>query len=784
MRLWMIAMTLGIVLVCYFPLLPPLSITYVAIPLLALLLYPNNAFRILILVLLGMCWGVQHGHGVLRSQLPQQLEGVDLWIEGTVTGLPELSVQRGKPVQRFDIAIEAAVCPHKQPTLSCYQGINKLRLKWFGHTSIVPGQRWRLLVRVKRPHGMANPGGFDYQSWLLQQGIGGVGYIREHTDNQRLDDRGLFNKHWFVGYGFIGYGSIDRWRWNIAAYLDTKLATLKHLPILKALLIGDKRSISRAQWELFARTGTIHLMVISGLHVGLICMLAYGVVRAICLCLFPHLAAERCAAIAAIIVASAYSAAAGFTLPTQRALMMIVVWMAAIYYRRNIAPSQGLVVALWFCLLFDPWAPIGLSFWLSFAAVAVIFYGTVGRKPGASVANKSWLSQYLVFIGLMPVLAILLGRVSLISPLANVVAVPVFSLLIVPANLVAAILSAFSAEGSLLLWQLLDWLLHVIILTLSTLDQYTRGSMLPIPQLPLAAKMLALTGVLLLLLPRGTPLRAVGLILLLPMVLIKPQAPAWGDLRLTVLDVGQGLSIVVQTQQHSLVYDVGPAYSDDFDTASAVLIPYLQAMGISRIDKLVLSHGDNDHAGGWRKLIEQIPVAAVSYGEQLPGFGEHYKPCYVGQQWHWDGVIFEFLHPGPTTLAAITRGNNQSCVLKISVGSERFLLTGDIEHAVETQLVHSLGAALKSTVLIAPHHGSATSSSWSFIKQLQPEHVVFSSGYRNQFGHPRGTIMQRYIAINSKLHLTSQEGAILFEVMGGELLTPTHYRREKRRYWL
>jgi competence protein ComEC len=763
----MIAAALGIASISVFPELPPPFVAWAALPLIVLWrLYPRATGTPLIFLILGMLWGIHYGHALLEQRFPRQYEAIDLWVDGKVTGLPVHSQRRGEPVQRFDFKLESGLCPAVVEQGQCIAGVKQLRLSWYGQDALQPGQRWHLRVRLKRPHATANPAGFDYQSWLIQQGIDAVGYVRDDPGNQLLAGQQL---------------TVDGLRWSFSASMDKQLEELPYLPILKALLIADMRAISPQQWQMFARTGTTHLMVISGLHVSLIALLVFHLCRWLSIICCPWLAAERCAAVCSVGAAVVYSVAAGFSLPTQRALLMLVVWMTCIFFRRHLAPSQGLVMALLLCLLFDPLAPIGLSFWLSFVAVAVIFYGSVGRRQQRSGPDLGYLAQYLVFIGMIPVLALLLGKVSLLSPLANLLAVPAFNLLIVPFNLLAALLVGVNNDIAVALWQLLDRLIHYAFYYLQLLDQCFPTGVLVIAEVPLLAKLLAILGALLVLLPRGMPLRASGLLLLLPLFFLKPLPPKYGDVVVTVLDVGQGLSVVVQTHHHRLVYDLGPAYSDEFDTATTVVLPYLQSRGIDRIDRLVLSHGDNDHAGGWQALLAELPVQSLYYGEYLNGFDVRARPCMAGQRWQWEGVAFEFLHPRRGV--SYGKSNNYSCVLKVTAGKVSFLLPGDIEESVELTLLRSNRRQLAATVLLAPHHGSSTSSSWAFLKQVAPEQVVFSSGYHNSFGHPQPAIELRYRQGGSLIHSTRDHGAITFKTVAGELFSPTHFRQQHPRYW-
>lgn len=752
-------MAVGIALISLFSQLPPLALV-LPILLSAVCLWLWRCYW-LACFLAGACWGLVYGHQIVNSQLPVQWQQELLWVEGEVVGLPELSVSRGQPVSRFKLALSQAVC-HRGA--ECHDGLKLLRLNWYQGLAIVPGQRWRLQVTLKRPYGMANPGGFDYQSWLIQQGIGGVGRVVEHPLNQQ------------TGHNT---GSVDYWRWQMAKKIDLVRPALQHKHLIKALLIGDKRGISRQQWELFAATGVTHLLVISGLHIGLVSALVFSLLRYPLLLLMPSQPAERWAALLALVCATAYALAAGFTLPTQRALIMIAVVMLRLVYRRHMAASQGLIVALLGCLLHDPLAPVSLSFWLSFAAVACLLYGGVGRYPVATVTAKLLSAQCLVFIGLLPVLAILLGQLSYISPLANILLVPLFSVVIVPANFIAALLSRL--DLSLMLWRLVDILLACTMDYLTALFTFTEANRFYIASRPWPVMCLALIGVLLLLLPKGVPVKHYALLLLLPLIFYQQPKLPKGDLRLAVLDVGQGLSMVINTRNHTLVYDLGPEFSETFDTATAVVVPYLRYHGINSVDLLVLSHGDNDHAGGWQRFVSQIETRRLLYGEKP--VAEFFKGGFCSAKaWQWDQVEFEFLQA--INGQALSNSNNRSCVLKITVGESSFLLPGDIETSMELALVQHYGALLNADIMIAPHHGSISSSSWPFVKTVSPDAVVVSSGYRNQFGHPHPSILDRYRALDMTTYSTSQTGALTFFVRNGKVSAPESFRDQFQRYWL
>ncbi|ARN75842.1 DNA internalization-related competence protein ComEC/Rec2 [Oceanicoccus sagamiensis] len=756
----------GIAVVSICPQLPPLTSLILCLPLAAWLALKR--FYCLLGFTAGLAWGALYGHQLLASQLVADWQQQPLWLEGQVVGLPLTSLQRGQSVTRFQLRLSQPPCIAPQ---DCRHGLRLVQLNWYQqHSSpqtIIPGQQWRLQVSLKRPYGMANPGGFDYQSWLIQQGVGAVGRVIGNPHNRLIADNN---------------GSVDRWRWWLGGIIDDAANELSHRDIIKALLIGDRRGISPQQWQLFAATGTTHLMVISGLHLGLVTTLVFTVVRALVLLLFPRLPAERCAALVAILFALIYALAAGFTLPTQRALIMISVFMLGLCWRRQFPAGQAMAVALLLCLMHDPLATVSLSFYLSFAAVACLFYGGVGRYPVLGGLEKILLAQGLVFIGLLPVLAIFVGQLGFISPLANMVLVPFFSLVLVPVNFIALLTSLISLPAATVLWQLTDSLLTLSLDYLQLLNSMAVDLNLSIAYRPWPVQVLALLAVLVLLSPTGVPAKYWGGLLLLPLMVYQPTKLAAGDLRVTVLDVGQGLSVVLNTRHHTLVYDVGPSYSAQFDTATAVVVPYLRYLGINRVDRLVLSHGDNDHAGAAAPFIQQVDTRRLFYGDEvLSGLHASASLC-TPQSWFWDGVHFEFLQlPG---FQRATKSNNRSCVLKVTAGKQRFLLPGDIEAATESRLLNTYPTLLTADVLLAPHHGSASSSSWAFIKRVDPDRVVFSSGYRNQFGHPHPAIVDRYRVLNSAFYLSSQSGALTFTVSHGQMLGPSQYRQQHRRYWL
>ncbi|MDX9767228.1 MAG: DNA internalization-related competence protein ComEC/Rec2, partial [Ectothiorhodospiraceae bacterium] len=522
-----------------------------------------------------------------------------------------------------------------------------------------------------------------------------------------------------------------------------------------------------------------HLMAISGLHVGLVAglagLLALRLWRLSArLCLW--LAAPRAAALAGLAAGFVYALLAGFAIPTQRALVMLTVVAAALAWGRIGTPSRTLALALLAVLLLDPLSVLSPGFWLSFAAVAVILYALTGRRAGHPLA---WLRiQVVIAIGLLPLTVWFFQFGAVVSPLANLIAVPWVGFVVVPSTLLGAALAPWMpAVAGLPLW-LADAALDLLWPVLEWLAALPGGQWLP-PAPPFVWLLLALAGGALLLAPRGWPARWLGAVLLLPMLTWQPPAPAEGDFRFTLLEVGQGLAAVIETRRHLLVYDTGPRFSDRFDAGEAAIHPYLVHRGRRRVDRLILSHGDDDHAGGAASLLARVPV-----GEVLGDTGDRDdlpspRPCKAGEAWRWDGVDFELLHPPRGW-----RGDNEaSCVLRVAAAGGSLLLTGDIERLAEAAMLRERREALAAEVMLIPHHGALTSSTPAFIDAVRPRLAVVSSGYGNRFGHPRPEILALYRERDIPVLDTAREGAITlrFEVDG--LAIEPGYRHAVRRYW-
>ena len=795
MRFNIIGFALGVCLLQQQAHLPPLGWAWLLAPL-PLLLWrlsrraaPGRGAKWAAMLLAGTAcaaagyfYAAAWAHWRLAERLAPQWEGVDLVATGVVAGLPqpfergvrfEFDLEQVEPVEHGEPA--AAQLP-RRVALSWYSGSTREEFQDIAY--IRAGERWRFKVRLKRPHGSANPHGFDYESWLLQRAIGATGTVRP-GGAKRLDD--LVSRPAYL---------IQRGREILRERHWDTLGGRPYAGILIALAIGDQNAIDAPQWQLFARTGVSHLMSISGLHVTMVASLLAALVSWLWRrspALMLALPARKAAALAGFLAALAYCLIAGFAVPAQRTLYMVGVVALALWANRLSSVSRVLCLALLLVLLLDPWAVLAPGFWLSFGAVAVILYVVSGRlrSDRALATGQSLVQwgrvQWAITLGLAPLLLVWFQQVSLVSPLANAVAIPLVSLVVTPLALVGSLLPFdFVLEFAHAVMAGQMWLLEWCDrLPLSVWQQHVPAAWTAV---------LALVGCVWMLLPRGVPARWFGLPLMLPMFALAPPVPAPGAAWVTVLDVGQGLAVFVRTERHALLYDTGPAYSPEADSGTRVILPYLRAAGIARLDAMVLSHDDNDHAGGASSVLSGLPVGMLysSLSPEHPAMvvAPAYRvPCAAGQGWDWDGVRFDMLHPDAASYADPgIKSNDRSCVLKISSAHGTVLLTGDIETRSEAALLDRAPQALRADVLVVPHHSSSTSSTDAFIAAVQPRWAVLPVGYRNRFGHPKPDVVERYRASGAQLLRTDSAGAVLVR-LDGEGIGVRAYRELERRYW-
>ncbi|MEP6941669.1 MAG: DNA internalization-related competence protein ComEC/Rec2 [Betaproteobacteria bacterium] len=712
----------------------------------------------------------------MTDELPSAWEGRDIAVVGIIDELPQ-PVDRGT---RFRFDVERVETPQARVP-------STLSLAWYaplardGAVEAVPalhaGERWRLVVRLKRPHGTVNPSGFDVEAWLLENNLRATGYVRRDDINLRLD-------------AFAGRPAdfVARARESIRERIMTALGGRPYAGVIAALAIGDERAIPEAQWQLFNRTGVGHLISISGLHITFFATLVGAVVfwlwkRAHALTL--RLPARKAAALAGVAAAFCYVLLAGFQIPAQRTLYMLMVAGVGLWVSRPGTASAVWLWALAIVLAWDPWASLTPGFWLSFGAVGLLLYIGVGRIGRASAWREATRAQAAITVGLIPLMLILFQQVSLVSPLANAVAIPVVTFGVVPLALASI---ALPWDVLLIVGHEVFACLAAFLDVLSALPSAVWQQHAP----PAWAAIAGVVGVFWLLAPRGVPGRVFGALWLLPLFLTTPLLPSPGAFRLIVLDVGQGLAVLVQTHAHAMLYDTGPRYTESADAGNRIVAPMLRGIGVPRLDMLVVSHQDSDHSGGVMSLLQTVPVTTLlsSLPTQHPIVrareerAESAQRCSAGQRWSWDGVDFELLHPVDANYSnPKLKANDLSCVVRIAGAHGSALLTGDIEARTEADLVRRSGPALHADVLVVPHHGSRTSSTSPFIAAVHPGVAIFTPGYRNRFGHPRPEVVQRYAAAGITSHRTDYDGALTVEFAAGSTHAARAQRASDARYW-
>jgi competence protein ComEC len=725
-----------------------------------------------------------YGYAALRAELrladalaPAD-EGKDLRIIGLIDSLPA-QLQRGT---RFEFAVERVLTPDVHVPA-------RLALAWYGPDAQVrPGERWEFSVRLRRPHGGVNPGGFDLEAWLLERGLRATGYVR--TGRADEAPQRLATMVWTFGT------AIDRARDELRRRLQQRLQGERYGGVLIALVLGDQRAIAEPDWLLFNRTGIAHLVSISGLHITMIAglaawftALAWRRSRRL-LALAPVQTAAACAA---VLAALAYCLLAGWGVPAQRTFFMLATVAAALVLRRSSGMATTLALAAAVVCALDPWAAIAPGFWLSFGAVAAIFWISYGRLPPAQPAGwKHRLRvagqvQLAVTLLLVPLTLVLFRQVSLVSPLANAVAIPLVSFVVTPLALLGALFTALPAPLSSIavpLLALAGAVFDALAAGLHWLAAWNWAA-IALPAPPWWTLPLALAGVAWCLAPPGWPLRWAGALWLLPLMTWPPQRPPADELWVTALDVGQGMALLVETRDAVLLYDAGPRYSPDADAGSRVLLPYLRWRGIGRLDALVVSHLDSDHSGGTASIVASLPVGRVltSIAPGHPALaGAPAERCASGQRFALGAAEVAVLHPLAGDYGRKLPTNALSCVLMVRLGAQRVLLTGDLPGKQEAELIPR-ESSLRATLAVAPHHGSRHSSSAEWVQAVAPQWVAVQAGYRNRFGHPDAAVVARWQGQGAKLVRTDQHGAAQWRLHAGGAMQLESWRLEHRRYW-
>lgn len=780
----------GIVAASYLPFLP--SFMFLAVMLFGLaisyvfLVTKFPIIKIFLAFMLGIAYGICAGYYYLSNQLSNELVGKELMVEGQVIELPEEDSRR----QLFSLSVTQAYSAETNQKI--YNDFpSTINLSSYDDLRVKAGERWQLLVKLKKPRGFVNPGGYDYQVSLLRKGVGAVGYVKPSSRNQLLQSQPPF--------------SMNVLRYQLQQWLLQKSQSPEK-GILVALLVGDTSEVDKEHWGEMLKTGTNHLIAISGLHLGFFAIVGFfmgnviGRFVQLLWCKCPSMYIGYLFAIGFTVF---YSIIAGLNIPTLRTLIMLAVVQWVLVWRRSFRGRDTLLLALVLVLLYDPLAAFDIGFWLSFGAVAILMFSFSGRiKPKhttslfLSAQNHFSIfikSQWIMFIGLLIPLAVLVHSTTFLALPANFIAIPLVTFFVVPCLIFSAICHSISGNIAAVFE---DIFLHCAEMGLEFLHQWlsylvklSAGNLTPLIAINPWALVVALLGVLLLLLPRGLGNKWLGVCALV-VALIIPQKPL-PDLQMMVFDVGQGTAILLRTPHHQLLYDTGPRYTENFDAGSALIVPYLQSQGLRHLDTVVVSHSDTDHSGGLAGVLAATQVDSLLLGEPekyFPSVQESatsffVQPtidlCHHAQPWQWDQVSFRFI---TWPLVPSAKANNHSCVLLVEYQGHKILLTGDIEKEVERVLLEQ-NSLEHVDILLAPHHGSHSSSTQAFVEAISPNMVIYSAGYHNQHGHPHKDIVARYTSSNATAFNTAFSGALEFVWNHGDFSSVQEYRHRAQRYW-
>ncbi len=708
-------------------------------------------------LLAGFLWALFSAQSALDRVLVTADEQRDLEVVMKVVGIP---IKSGRQL-RFNARI---LSPPSLPETVRLRIYNQEKI--YPAANLVPGDIVSGVIRLKKPNSLSNPGGFDYEAYLFAKGIGASGYVR----SLRL------------------LSSAEPWRdlaalrFKIFEKLERLVPEAQKGPIL-ALTFGERSYMTAEQWEWLRLSGTAHLFAISGLHISLIFGLVYGLVLFFGLRAIPNpreIAVRPVALLLALLAAFFYSWLAEFSIPTQRALVMLACFVfCALFFRSSIL-RNALYLALVLVLVLDPLSPLSATFYLSFGALAAICAWLTGTRR----ANRVWrwvgLQLYLA-LALVPLTLYFFALLVPGAPIANAFAIPFMSFLVLPCALLAVFFSTFwPAAGKFfadfagqfleVFWRISDWLIEI-----PGFYWYLEP--------PVWALVLMASAFMVLPFIRTS----YGFLFVALLCLVSfnrsgiPIIPT-GSFQALFFDVGQGLSVFIRTRHHYVLFDTGPGRAPSFVPLVHSLLPYLRRAGINRLDTLVVSHGDNDHAGGLNKLREADIEVTARFSSDPALQKNGFEPCQRGNAWWVDEVRFAFLHPPP--LSSRFSGNNASCVLQISTRENSLLLTGDIEHMAEQFMLKTQTKALKSSVLLVPHHGSLTSSSEAFIETVAPCAAVVSAGYKNRFRFPRNKVLDRYRKRDIPLFNTADTGALgIFFPAAGALEVELMHREDRRKYW-
>jgi competence protein ComEC len=694
----------------YIPALVITAVAYFLLPQLTQIIW-----RFLIIALLGLLWAQLHVQWQLANQLPTAWVGQDVLARGYIASLPEHETY-GLRLEFKTTQIQLGQQTDNKEKL--------LRLTWSGRApALHVGEQWQLLVRLQQPHGNLNSGDFDYEQWLFAHQVVATGYVKNSAQNSLLKPSG-----WNY--------PVQQLRQFYTSQITQLLQGNPVTGFITGLCVGVRTAITVSQWQTLRDTGTNHLFAIAGLHIGLIAgwifLLTQFIWRRFTK-LTLHIPANQVAALTSLIVAVLYSALAGFSLPTQRAVIMLAVFLMAVLWRRYLPPWTALLLAVWIILLLDPFAILSASFWLSFTAVAIIIYGSSGRLHWQ---HKWWhwaRLQWIIALGLFPLSLLFFQQVSMIGVIANMIAIPWVGFVVLPLCFFADLCLLMSPTSA-------NYLLHAAAIAMTGL-WWVLEKLAALPGAEWYAALdntwllcSAFISIFLLLAPRGLPARYLGMVWLLPIIFWQPNTPEISTAQCALLDTPRGVIAVVRTHAHNLVYVSGIPLknSDDNET----LASYLRSLHVKSINKFVQTGTLNT--------------------------------CIANQSWQWDGVTFTFL--------------NSSCVLKITAGQHSVLFTGDLTPDGEQALLKTMPSQLQATILQAPHHNSVRSSSEAFIQAVNPTYVLFASGHPRDI--PKPAVIARYAQHNIVSLDTFHCGEIRFLISArGELAQPQCYRLLQKNYW-
>lgn len=705
----------------------------------------------------------------LQQRMPDSAGRVDRIVAGVIDDFPGV----GAGTCRFRIRVGDIV--DRGPRLE------RILVTWYEcREQPRAGETWRFKLRVRAPRGLLNPGGFDFEQWTFRENLSATGYVRDELAPQRLA-------------GCEAGPRLLCARAGLVERLQGWLEGNPGLPYVIALTTGARHLLADGDWEALRRTGTAHLFAISGLHVGVVAWFAWLVGSGLGRIAqrFPGgIRARHVAAGMSFLAALSYAALAGFAVSTLRSLAMITAVLVFTQMRRYGGLGAALGAALLVVLVPDPFAVLSPGFWLSFGAVALLALSVLGlREPvsgsgerrtstASSQVRRLAVAQWRISLGLAPLLLVFFGEVSVIGAAINLIAIPLFSLLIVPGLLAALLLTVVWPAGGVFLLHHGAGLLAAVMSMLSQLSVLDIAAWSP-PDFGFLPAVLAVAGVVWLLAPRPAPARWAAPLLLVPAVLGLDRNPDQTEFAVTVLDVGQGLAVLVQAPEYNLLYDAGPRYSSS-DAGDSVVLPALGSLGVRRLDALVVSHGDSDHAGGAASVLRAHPDAELIAPAPYDLEPSRYRRCVTGVQWAAGAVRFRALNPDR---GAGSRGNDDSCVLVVEAPGVRLLLPGDLESSGESRLV-GRGLDGPFDLVLSPHHGSSSSSSGRFVQAVRARLVAHSTGFFNRWGFPRDPVVARWAEAGARQWDTGASGALRFESSGGSpLKLATEWRRDKARLW-